>query len=251
MSRDPAFLFYDGDAARDVSHMNRLERGAYFDFIQAQRKFGGVTVEQARKILSKDFDACWPSLEMVLTVVDGVYFVQWVKDSTEKRAKFAQIQKERIQTYWDKKHTPVIPRNNRGKSTDLPFEEENENEIENEEVTAKGGRGGKPNPWFDAVREVFGLIGKTQAPRVGKVSASMREQTPAEVEPVAEIRRRMANYTSHMKDCACTPEALAKHWALCAEWNPKVYRKMTEEERAAARAIEIAEMEAKGIKYVP
>lgn len=112
-------------------------------------------------------------------------------------------------------------------------------------------REAKPNPWFDAVREVFGLIGKTQAPRVQKVSGSMREQTPAEVEPIAEIRRRMANYTSHMKDCACTPEALAKHWALCAEWNPKVYRKMTEEERAAARAIEIAEMEAKGKKHVP
>ena len=135
MSRDPAFLFYDGDAARDVSHMNRLERGAYFDFIQAQRKFGGVTVEQVRKIIGKDFDACWPSLEMVLTVVDGVYFIQWVKDSTEKRAKFAQIQKERIQTYWDKKHTPVIPRNNHGKSTDLPYANEIENEIENEDVT--------------------------------------------------------------------------------------------------------------------
>lgn len=216
MSRDPAFLFYDGDAARDVSHMNRLERGAYFDFIQAQRKFGGVTVEQARKIIGKDFDACWPSLEMVLTCVDGLYFVQWIKDSTERREHYSKTQKDRIQRYWDKKNTPVIPRNNHGKSVDLPLEEEIENEIENEtEQGKKGSRGGKPNPWFDAVREVFGLIGKTQAPRVGKVSASMREQTPAEVEPVTEIRRRMANYASHMKDCACTPEALAKHWALC------------------------------------
>ena len=131
------------------------------------------------------------------------------------------------------------------KEKEIDKDKEKEKEKEQEKPPSK------PNPWFDAVREVFGLIGKTQAPRVQKVSGSMREQTPAEVEPIAEIRRRMANYTSHMKDCACTPEALAKHWALCAEWNPKVYRKMTEEERAAARAIEIAEMEAKGKKHVP
>ena len=104
MSKDPAFLFYDGDAARDVSHMNRLERGAYFDLIQAQRKFGGYTVEQIRKILGKDFDEVWPAIELILYKTDlGKYFIEWVQISIENRKDHAEKQRKRIQDYWDKK----------------------------------------------------------------------------------------------------------------------------------------------------
>jgi hypothetical protein len=104
MAKDPAFLFYDGDAARDVSHMNRIERGCYFDLIQAQRKFGGYTVEQARKILGKDFKKCWPAIEMILTMKDdGKYHIEWLSESTQKRKEHAEKQRKRIQDYWDKK----------------------------------------------------------------------------------------------------------------------------------------------------
>lgn len=128
MAKDPAFLFYDGDAARDVSHMNRLERGCYFDLIQAQRKFGGYTVEQARKILGKDFDSCWDALTLVLTQENGIFFIEWMRDSILKRKAYSEIQRERIQNYWDKKKK--IPRYYRGNTTDIPLE----NEIENENV---------------------------------------------------------------------------------------------------------------------
>jgi uncharacterized phage protein (TIGR02220 family) len=124
MARDPAFLFYDADAAKDVSHMNRLERGCYFDLIQAQRKFGSFTVEQAKKILSHDFESCWPSLELILTIEKERYCVEWVKDSIEKRKEYSEIQRKRIQDYWDNKKS--IPRNNGGISTDIPLEIENE-----------------------------------------------------------------------------------------------------------------------------
>lgn len=124
MARDPAFLFYDGDAARDVSHMNRLERGCYLDLLQAQRKFGGYTVEQARKILGRDFEECWPALELILTKSEGdIYHIEWVTESTEKRRKNAETQRNRIQKYWDEK------RENdkyRGITDVIPFE----NEIE-------------------------------------------------------------------------------------------------------------------------
>lgn len=90
MGKDPAFLFYDGDAARDVSHMNRLERGAYFDFIQAQKKFGPMTLPAIQKILGKDFNECWPSLQMCLTYVEDMYFISWLKDSIEKRQKYSE-----------------------------------------------------------------------------------------------------------------------------------------------------------------
>jgi hypothetical protein len=131
MSKDPAFLFYDGDAARDVSHMNRLERGAYFDIIQAQRKFQGITVEQARKILGKDFDSCWSALELILNNDNGIYFIEWLRDSINKRKEYSDKQRKRIQDYWNKKDQEqdndidkLIPRNNHGNSTVIPHEDE-------------------------------------------------------------------------------------------------------------------------------
>jgi hypothetical protein len=135
--RDPAFLFYDGDAARDVSHLNRLERGCYFDLLQAQKKFGGFTLEQARKILGRDFEGCWSALELVLTEENGIFFIEWVRDSISDRKIFAQKNKERIQNYWDKKKkddTTVLPQNNHGNSNVLPYEDENEIENEDEIV---------------------------------------------------------------------------------------------------------------------
>lgn len=88
--KDPAFLFYDGDAARDVSHMNRLERGCYFDFIQAQKKFGPLTLPAIEKILGKDFAECWPALNLVLTYEEDMYFISWLQDSIEKRQKYSE-----------------------------------------------------------------------------------------------------------------------------------------------------------------
>jgi sulfur relay (sulfurtransferase) DsrC/TusE family protein len=130
MSKDPAFLFYDGDAAKDVSHMNRLERGCYFDLIQAIRKFHRITVEQARKILGKDFDECWGALELILKQEDGKYFIEWIEESVNKRTSHSEKQKKKIEEYWRIKKS--IPRNNHGNTTVLPLENENENEIENE-----------------------------------------------------------------------------------------------------------------------
>jgi hypothetical protein len=157
MSKDPAFLFYDGDAARDVSHMNRLERGAYFDLIQAQRKFGGCTVEQIRKIFGKDFDEVWPAIELILYKTDlGIYFIEWVQISIENRKDYAEKQRKRIQDYWDKKKNEedkkeeiIIPRNNHGITTVIPLVNENAIENENEIVVKKkGGTGGKRKTIF-------------------------------------------------------------------------------------------------------
>jgi len=117
--RDPAFLFYDGDAARDVSHMNRLERGAYFDLIQAQKKFHGYTVEQVRKLLGRDFESVWNALELILEQENGYYFIPWLRTSLEKRAQGNENQRKRIQDYWDKIK-------NRGNTVEVPIENENE-----------------------------------------------------------------------------------------------------------------------------
>lgn len=161
--KDPAFLFYDGDAAIDVSHMNRLERGAYFDLIQAQRKFGGYTVEQARKILGKDFVDVWPALELILSKTEeGVYYIEWIKLSMEDRKVYKEKQRKRIQDYWDgvkkqeagqsqENDSDSIPRNNHGITTDIPLVNEDEDVIidNNKDLSNKGGVGEKVKTWRD------------------------------------------------------------------------------------------------------
>jgi hypothetical protein len=93
MGKDPAFLFYPADAAEDVSHMNRLERGCYFDIIQAQKKFGRLSEELIKKILSHDFDSCWNSIKICLTYVDHMYFIEWLENSIEKRRAYSESRK--------------------------------------------------------------------------------------------------------------------------------------------------------------
>lgn len=165
MSKDPAFLFYDGDAARDVSHMNRLERGCYFDLIQAQRKFHGITIEQARKILGKDFESCWSALELVLSKDKELYFIEWVRESIEQRKKHAEQQRKRIQDYWDKKKGESdIPRNNDGKSVDLPLV--NEDEIEDESINSNRRSKKFVKPTLEEVEKYFFENG--YKPEIGK-----------------------------------------------------------------------------------
>ena len=90
MAKDPAFLFYDGDAARDVSHLNRLERGCYFDLIQAQRKFGRLNLDLVKKILGKDFFECWEQVKICLTYDNDMYFIEWLENSTNKRKAYSE-----------------------------------------------------------------------------------------------------------------------------------------------------------------
>lgn len=90
MGVDPAFLFYDGDAAKDVSHMNRLERGCYFDIIQAQRKFGRMPEKLIKKILGNDFDQCWDSIKICLTYDEHMFYISWLEDSIKKRQNFVE-----------------------------------------------------------------------------------------------------------------------------------------------------------------
>lgn len=90
MSKDPAFLYYDGDAARDVSHLNRLERGCYFDIMQAQRKFGRMSEDLIKKVLGKDFDSCWEQVKICLSCVEHMYFIGWLEDSSNKRKAYSE-----------------------------------------------------------------------------------------------------------------------------------------------------------------
>lgn len=141
MAKDPAFLYYDGDASKDMAHMNRLERGGYIDIVHAQKKFGRLSIEIIKKILGKDFEAIWAAIELIMTQADNLFFIEWVEESIEKRVEHSKIQKARVDKYWKDKRknqndTTDIPRNNNGTTTVVPLE--NEIEIENKEENKQG-----------------------------------------------------------------------------------------------------------------
>ena len=92
---DFCFTYYDGDAARDMAHMNRLERGGYSDIIISQRKFGHMTIERIKRILGGDFDQIWESIEVVMTKDDeGLYFIEWLENSVDKMKRESRLQSE-------------------------------------------------------------------------------------------------------------------------------------------------------------
>lgn len=131
---DFCFTYYDGDAARDKAHMTRLERGAYDDIISAQRKRGHLSIDDIKRVLSKDFDECWASLEWILKKdTEQKFFIEWVDKSIAKMRANSLKQKEKVDKRW-KNDTEHIPRYNNGKETVIPFyeyENGNEDEIEN------------------------------------------------------------------------------------------------------------------------
>lgn len=145
---DFCFTYYDGDAARDKAHMTRLQRGAYDDIISAQRKRGHLSIDDIKRVLSKDFEECWPALEWVLKKDESQnFFIEWVDKSIEKMRKHAQTQKERIEKYWEEKKknqsgsTKSIPRNNHGSNLEEPLEDGNENGDGNTNGFNEGGMG--------------------------------------------------------------------------------------------------------------
>lgn len=129
---DFCFTYYDGDAARDMAHMNRLERGAYSDIIISQRKFGHLTKDQIKKILGKDFDECFGSIELVLKRTDkGLFFIDWL-DQSEKKAKLHSKRQSDNRNGTTKQQ----PNNNQTEPNALkifPLEDGNEDGVVNED----------------------------------------------------------------------------------------------------------------------
>lgn len=122
---DFCFTYYDGDAARDKAHMNRLERGAYDDIISAQRKFGHLTKKIIEKILSSDFEKCWEAIELILKVdADGKYFIDWLEISIKKSKEHSEHQRKNAEIRWDKyRNATALPPQCHRNATALPLED--------------------------------------------------------------------------------------------------------------------------------
>ena len=128
---DFCFTFYDGDATRDMAHMNRLERGAYMDIIIQQRQRGHLSLDDIKKILSRDFDSVWGAIEWVMKIdTGGKYFVEWLDVSIEKAKAASKKQKENVENRYQTSTKPLP-----NYSKNLPLEDgdgyEDVNECEN------------------------------------------------------------------------------------------------------------------------
>lgn len=111
---DFCFTYYDGDAARDTTHMNRLDRGAYHDLILAQRKFGHLTFDQIKKVLGRDFNECWPAIELIMkTDSDGKYYIEWLDNSIKRMRKHSTKQSENVSKRYQNS-TKSIPNATKG-----------------------------------------------------------------------------------------------------------------------------------------
>lgn len=114
---DFCFTFYDGDATRDTAHMNRLERGAYFDLFIQLRQRGRLSIDDMKKFLSRDFDAVWPALEWILKQDEDGYYIEWLENSIQKATKHSKRQAENVQNRYQKdeknykSNESVVPKN--------------------------------------------------------------------------------------------------------------------------------------------
>lgn len=98
------FTYYDGEASRDMLHMNRREKGCYIDLMTYIRNFGPVTLATVKKILNVDFEDCWPQVEPVLKLnEEGKYYIGWVDKSIKRDEEYSKSQKAKADEYWDKK----------------------------------------------------------------------------------------------------------------------------------------------------
>jgi hypothetical protein len=141
---DFCFTYYDGDAARDMSHMDRLTKGAYNDLIIMQRKIGRLEMKHIKMVLGSDFEKCWPSLEFILKSEDGKYWIEWVEISVEKSKKNAEKNAKKIKDYWNSekgkqrkkilneyKNDTTVQNND---TNVIPLEDGNGNEDGNEDI---------------------------------------------------------------------------------------------------------------------
>lgn len=202
---DFCFNYYDGDAARDKAHMNRLERGAYDDIISAQRKRGHLSLEDIKKVLSSDFDTCWPALEWVLLQdPDGKYYIEWVDKSIEKMRRHSEKQKKNVLKRWGK-DTNSVPDEYHGINLEVPLENGNGNGIIKEREVQEG------KPFGLQMQEVFTEKNKSYPQRPG-------QDIPAIIE-FANFISSQKNFKSRFPAFSSDEKNIILHeWGRVSDW---------------------------------
>lgn len=202
MSRIPCFLFYDGDAARDVAHMNRLQRGAYFDILQAQLKFGHLECSLIQRILGNDYENTWEVVKIVLSQDDrSRYYINWVDESIKKRELYSKSRSNSAHKRWsNNKLKHKCTRNAHAMHTQY---ENNAQETETEEETRSSKSIQEREAAFKLLLQQY--EGKYSKEMIAAFFGYWSEPNPSktkmafELKKTWEVSRRLATWASRDK----------------------------------------------------
>ncbi len=94
MSKDPAFLFYPGDYLRDTQCLSEKAQVAYDRIMCEHMRNICIRQQQLNFFTKRLSEEEKEELMMVLTKTDGVYYVDWVVASIEKRKAYSESRKQ-------------------------------------------------------------------------------------------------------------------------------------------------------------
>lgn len=153
MAKDPSVLFYTQDFLIGSSLLTPVQKGHYITLLcyQQQSDTGSLPLTQIQSIMNKDYAKHWPIIKSKFKEDEAGFFNERMRKEIEKRRKFSDKQKQKIDKRWSDKntypgntpvYTPVIPNNG-----NTFLENENENDL-------KGGVGEKPALGIELVSEI-------------------------------------------------------------------------------------------------
>jgi len=192
--KDPAVLFYTQDFITGTLLMTDEQRGKYILLLCLQHQNGKLTERDMLKICGKKDEDIWCKFFQE----NGYFYNKRMLLESEKRNKFSERQRERIQKYWDEKKEMG---EYRGNTVELPYENENENENIIED---KNERINKREVKFKS--EVFEFTDKYPETMLDKFCNYWTEKNKSktkmrwELEKTFEIMRRLVTWASRDND---------------------------------------------------
>jgi len=203
--KDPAVLFYTQDFITGTLLMTDEQRGKYIMLLCLQHQNGKLTERDMLKICGKKDEDIWAKFYQ-----EGEFFYnKRMLLESEKRNKFSEKQRERIQKYWDEKKRDD---EYHGSTTVVPLENENENENIIEDKSKREELLRKREIEFKS--EVFEFIEKYNETMLNKFCNYWTEKNKSktkmryELEKTFEVSKRLATWASRDKDIAKTEQPL-------------------------------------------
>jgi len=192
--KDPAVLFYTQDFITGTLLMTDEQRGKYILLLCLQHQNGKLTERDMLKICGKKDEDIWCKFFQE----NGYFYNKRMLLESEKRNKFSERQRERIQKYWDEKKEMG---EYRGNTVELPYENENENENIIEDRNEKLN---KREAKFKS--EVFEFTDKYPETMLDKFCNYWTEKNKSktkmrfELEKTFEINKRLTTWASRDKE---------------------------------------------------
>jgi uncharacterized protein YdaU (DUF1376 family) len=128
MAKDPAFLFYTSDFLTGIQDLDMEERGIYITLLCLQHQKGHLTEKMLRLCHGKiSVDV----LAKFSKDKEGNYFNERLEKEIILRAEFSEKQRNRAIDGWKKRKDIK----SHGNATALPYEDVNENVIDNKDLS--------------------------------------------------------------------------------------------------------------------